>query len=415
MARFGLIGGTYQSQSPNADCEYTQNWIPEAIESQQGKSAMALYPTPGLAVFVNLAGMRKVWLLLYLTIGSTTRCFAVAENLQSQFLFEVFANKTIIQRAPLGQAGTRPSITANNGNQVLIASAGRLFVFDLTLNTIQEIDTTTQAALQGAVAQVDYSDGFGIALLANSQRFQISGIDDFTSWDPLDIAQISVFPDNVLSMKVDHREPWFLGANATVVYYDSGNPNFPFDPIPGAFIEQGIASLSPPVQLDNSIFWLGSDKRGNAIAWRAVGYTPTRVSTHSEEFAWQNFPTVGDVITFSYQAQGHSFWVLYFPTADKTYCYDVATGFWHNRTYFDGSAHLAQCHEFAFGLNLVGDRQSGNIYEMSLASQTDNGKPIQRVRRAPVISAENDWLFHSKLEIDLETGLGPIPPLTGVE
>lgn len=412
MARFGLIGGSYISQSINADGEYSQNWYPEAIESQNGKSAMALYCTPGLSLFVNLPGTRKVWLILYLTIGSTKRCFAIAEDLTNQYLFEVFANKTQIRRGTLGQAGSRPSMTANNGNQVLIASAGRLFVLSLLTNIIQEIDTTTQAALQGPVAQVDYTDGFGIALLANSQEFQISAIDDFTSWDPIDIAQISVFPDNVLAMIVTHREPWMFGPKASIPYYDSGNPNFPFDVIPGAFIEQGIASLSPPVKLDNTIFWVGADERGNGIAWRAVGYTPTRVSTHAEEFAWQGYSTISDVISYSYQDQGHSFWVLYFPTANKTWVYDVATGLWHNRTNFDGSAHLAQCHEDAFGIHLVGDRASGNIYQMSIANLTDNGNLIQRVRRSPVISSENEWLFHNKLELDLEVGLGPQPPLT---
>lgn len=415
MSRFGLCGGSYQSQSPNADPEFTENWLPEAIESQQGKTAIALYPTPGLSVFVNLPGMVKVWLILYVTIGASMRAFAVAEDLQTQYLFEFFANKTQTQRSPLGAAGTQPSITYNNANQIAVASAGRVFVMNILTNLISEVDTTTGNAIVGSVARIGYSDTYGLVLIKNSQKFQISNLNDLTSWSPLDIAAVSKFQDNVLSMIVDHSEPWFLGAKQSIVYYDSGDPNFPFSPIPGAVIENGTISLSPPVKLDNSIFWVGGDERGSCIGWRASGYTPTRVTNHAVEMAWQGYAVTSDLLTFSLQYQGHSLWVVMFPTARKTWVFDVATGLWHNWANFDGMAHLAQCHEFAFGQHLMGARNSGNIYLWSIQNQTDNGQPIQRVRRSPIISMENEWLFHSKLELDCEVGLGPEPPLLDPE
>jgi hypothetical protein len=54
MARFGFIGPSSTSQSRNADCQQTMNFYLEMIESQQGKSAAALYPTPGLKLFSAL-------------------------------------------------------------------------------------------------------------------------------------------------------------------------------------------------------------------------------------------------------------------------------------------------------------------------------------------------------------------------
>ena len=41
MARIAFCGGTYQSRSVNADAQRTQNWYPEIIESQQGRTADA--------------------------------------------------------------------------------------------------------------------------------------------------------------------------------------------------------------------------------------------------------------------------------------------------------------------------------------------------------------------------------------
>lgn len=53
--RIDLVGPSYRSQSLNADAQTTMNWYREIIESGDGNSKSALYPTPGLAVFSSLA------------------------------------------------------------------------------------------------------------------------------------------------------------------------------------------------------------------------------------------------------------------------------------------------------------------------------------------------------------------------
>ena len=57
MARFGFTSyATYQSQSPNADCERAMNIYPESVESGQGNAAIVLYEVPGTKVFTSLSG-----------------------------------------------------------------------------------------------------------------------------------------------------------------------------------------------------------------------------------------------------------------------------------------------------------------------------------------------------------------------
>src|SRR5262249_41933529 len=193
------------------------------------------------------------------------------------------------------------------------------------------------------------------------------------------------------------------------VYYDSGSSSI-FDVNPNAgVIEQGLEAAASPSKLDNTVYWLGNDERGAAVAYRANGYTPQRISNHAIECAWSPYPTRKDAIGYSYQEQGHSFWVLQFPSGKGTWVFDAATQMWHERAYLKSGAlegHLGQNHVYAFGKHLVGDRQSGNIYEMSLALYDDAGKAIRRVRRAPHISVEQQWIFHNQLQVDVETGLG---------
>ena len=278
--------------------------------------------------------------------------------------------------------------------------------------------TTSLTPGSGMIAnpvQCAQIDGFFIVLQGNSQVIQVSQPEDASAWDPTQVAQVSVFADNVVGMLSAYRQLWLWGSRESQVYYDSGNV-FPFDIVPGAFIEQGLIAINSPVRLDNSVFWIGRDERGSAIAWRANGYTPTRVSNHAVEWEWQGYETVSDAIGYAWQYSGHSFWRIYFPTAQKTWEYDAATNQWHQVESWNPATqlygpHFSQCHIFAFGTHLIGDWNTGNIYSMSENEYTDNGQAIRRVRISPYIFREAQWIYHSKLQIDVEVGLGPQPPL----
>jgi hypothetical protein len=388
----------------NQECQRAVNLYLEIDELGEGLSAQTLNPTPGLSVFANapndtpVRGFQKI----------NNRCFAVI----GAVFYEVLANGTLTNRGPVINDGKLASMSASP-LQILIASGGTAYVFTLATNAFVALSS---ALFAGPVFQVGFIDGFFIALIQNSNQFQVSAPENATSWDLANIATISVFSDNVLGMLCDHRQLWLWGPHESVVYYDSGGELFPFDVVPGSFIEQGIAAGDSAVQLDNSVMWLGSSDRGDVIAWRANGYTPQRISNYGVETAWATYATVADAIGFSYTDQGHPFYVLYFPTANKTWVYDVSTNSWHERTRWNqvtalSEAFHAQCHILFNGLHLVGDYSSGNIYQMSTNIVTDNGGPIQRIRSAPHISSEQEWIFHHQLQIDVETGLGPQPPL----
>lgn len=403
MARFGFVGPSYQSQSVNADAQMCMNFYPEVIESGQGASGMALYSTPGLKLFFNAPDPGPVR-------GDYTingRTFHVSAN----NVYEVGALGTALHTYAASITNDAlPVSFAGGSNQLLIASGGNAYVIDLTLNTL----TLIPAGTLTNVSMVAYIDGFFFALIKNSNQIFASTLLDATSWPPLATTKVSVFTDNVISIFADHRELAVAGPRASQVYFDSGNSPFPLDIIPGAFIEQGIAAQFSIVKIDNSVFWLGADERGQGIVWRMQGYNPIRISNHAIELAIQSYARMDDAVAFSYQDQGHSFYWLSFPTAQKTWVYDVATNMWHERGFWNTVAgvfnqHLAQYHTFNFGKHLVGGPFSGKLYDMSIAYLDDIENPIRRVRRAPHISNEKEWMFHSQLQVDFETGVTPQP------
>lgn len=407
--RFGFVGSSYTGQLPNAVDQQSMNFYPESTEGHSEVAPIIQLPTGGLKLFSDLVDVPVRG-----EITVVDRSFAVAG---SRF-YEIDSAGVKTQRGIVTNDSKVVSM-AGGTTQILIASAGAIYVFDFTTNTFT---TLALGTLLGPVSFVGYCDGFFIALLANSNQFQWSQLLNALVWDPLDTQKVSVFTGNVLSMIVDHREIWFFGERQTQVYFDSGSINV-FDIVPGGFIEAGIYAPNTVVRLDNTLLWLGGDERGAGVAWRAQGYTPSRVSNHAIEFAWQGYlqkfgPSgLSDAIAYSFQDQGHSFWQIYFPTANKTWVYDVATGQWHERGSWLLSngifiAHHSQVHTFNFGKHLVGDWASGKVFDMSIAYFDDDGQPLRRVRRAPFVNTDQLWSFHSQLQVYLESGVGPIPPLT---
>lgn len=459
MARFGFCGPSYTSQSPNADDERCANLYPEQIEGQ-GKSQFALYPTPGLKLVVTLPTGLPICGMIQVpgTVGGSYRTFAVSGT----GFYEIFGSPgigfgfTLLGTMTTGNPAHVPGQVsmaygaATGGLGMLIASGGAAYSFLLATNTFAVAVTGL-----AQVGKVGYCDGFFLATEAPGNTIAASSPLDPTTWPGASVAQIAVFPDFIADMIVNQRQIWFFGQTASVVYYDSGNSPFPFDVIQGSYIEHGAAQGSGEAlvgstaqKLDNSIFWLGISQLGQGIVWRANGYTPQRISNHAVEFAMQKYAAelrvsgnmgIQDAVAYTYQDQGHAFYVLYFPQANDmrgaTWVYDVATGEWHERFFLnpvDGKeyAHRSQCHALCTTstqeplAHLVGDWEpTGNIYQMQIPTfsddattgvtawdfATDFGNPIQRVRRAPYISTEKEWIVHREFQLDMETGIGPIP------
>lgn len=413
MARFNFCGGTYQSVSPNISAELAMNLYPEAVESAVGRSAMALLQTPGLAPFAELpAGSQQSVLGLETFFGRT---FAVGVVLATSLmhLYEVNQNGTLTDRGSLGAPVTNaPAIWAANPNQVVftVGGTGSIYVFTLKTNVITSYNTYADVGGTFAAASVNYVDGFFQATLQNSNMIQVSALEDGTVWNAINVATVSEFADPIVSTVVNQRIVWLLGQKASVPYYNAG-ALFPLVPIPGAFIEEGSIATYGAAKLDNTLLWIGGNvDQGIGIAWRMNGYTPQRISTHAVETAWQNYPTIADAQSYTYQSGGHKFWVIYFPSANATWVYDVSTSLWHQRGTWNAAideftAHRSCCHTFNFGKHLVGDPLSGNIYAMSDTVFTENGQNVRRVRRAPYIAKEHEDIFHRSLELLLESGL----------
>lgn len=305
-------------------------------------------------------------------------------------------------------SGTGPVSMTDNGTQLFIACNGPSYIYNASTSVFAQI---TDSDFPGA-SVVGYLDGYFVFIEPNSQRVWVTSLLDGTSIDPLDFASAEGSPDGLVSMIIDHREVWLFGTNSVEVWYDAGLTDFPLQRVQGAFNEIGCAAVYSVAKLDNAIFWLGSDARGNGIVYRANGYTGQRVSTHAIEYAIQGYGSISDAIAYTYQQDGHPFYVLTFPSVGKTWVYDVSTQAWHERAGFANGSfirHRSNCQTNFNNEVIVGDFEDGRIYAYDLDVYSDDGaiqKWLRSWRALPTGKNDLKRTAHHSLQLDCEAGIG---------
>lgn len=244
-------------------------------------------------------------------------------------------------------------------------------------------------------------DEFGITTGTNSQFWFASNVSDLKTWPATSFASTTGNQNNLVGAVSLQREIWLFGEVATEVWYNAGNAYFTFLRRPDVFVEYGCVAKQSIVQADNSIFLLGKPKEGGAVVIRMNGFTPQIISTDAINYQISTYTTVSDAFAFAYSQEGHTFYVLTFPTANVTWVYDIATQMWHQRQ-TNGSRWLPNCYSFCYGLQLVGDPTNGNIYKLDMTNYTDNGTAITRtIQTHPYYNSGNQAVC-SRLQIDFD-------------
>ena len=394
-----ILGSTYVTRSVNAADARMVNLFPEIVP-EAGKEPAFLNRAPGLKLLNTIGNgpIRGLWAFS----SNDSTAFVVSGT-------QLYKIDTSYVATLIGTViGTGPVSLADNGTQLFIAANGPSYIYNNTTNAFGQI---TDPDFPGAVT-VCYLDGYFVFNEPNSQKLWITALLDGTSIDPLEFASTEGSPDGLVAVAANFREVWAFGTNSIEVWYDSGATDFPLQRIQGAFNELGCAAPYSVAKMDNGLFWLGRDRRGEGIVYRANGYTGVRISTHAVEWQIQQYADISDAIAYTYQQDGHSFYVLVFPSANTTWVYDAATQAWHERAGFvDGNftRHRGNC-QMAFNNKVViGDFANGNIYAFDLDDFSDNGgiqKWLRTWRALPTGQNNLKRTTQHMMQLDCESGVG---------
>jgi len=394
--KFNFLGGQHKGFSKNQNSQETVNMFLEVDPSEDNK--LTLYRVDGKTAFLTLPtspiyGMAEFRGVLYVVAGSA--------------LYKVLNDfsYTTIGTVDL-QFDT--TIAANNAGQICFNSGvtNKAFVYNTNTSVLAQI---TDPAFYGS-PRVDYLDGYGVFVRPNTQEFYVSAYNDFLTFDGLEFNSNGSDPDNLVTGIVDHRELVLFGRKTTSFWFAVEGTTFSLDRRQGADMEVGCAADLSVAKIDNTVFFLGSNAYGSGLVYKLNQYTPQIISNRGIEYLINTFERVDDAFAYTYQKNGHSFYVLTFPTDNKTLVYDASIGdndlAWSIRETYGLGRDRASCYAFAFGKHLVGDFVSGVLYELDENTHTDAGDPIVWSRTCAHIISDFKRIKHKEVVLNFETGVG---------
>lgn len=399
---------------------------PDDVKSQQPAT---LRRWPGISTFTPsgltnpLRGLWEMAGVVYAVVGFDL--FTV--NSSGTF--------TIVPGSASGIIGTGFVRMTDNGACLVILVPGTDVCFTYTPFSggagLQQLTSAFFFALGGAI-DVWYVDTY-IVFLANnnggngSYTFfnddgrQVSGNAQITFTTAASFNR-QFGTDPFYGMCIDHRELLMFGSRSSEGFLNTGNPTgSPFSSASDTYMPYGVHPQCPySIALqDNSVFWVAND----LTVRRREGQTPTRVSAAGVEAVLSNankFGLLPGTYALSSPAggptwNGHPFFVLTIPLAERTLVYDCVTQQWFDLVSVVGGQEIQYrglAYLNAFGKQMVGDSESGTIGYLDDTVSTEFGNantPVVCAFTMQPIYKGNNRVIVRRIEAVVTAGQGPTP------
>jgi hypothetical protein len=413
MPRIPLTSGAYSAASLIANAQRSVNLYPESNPQETTPPVQVTqYPRPGLTL---LSSPPTVGFGRGLYVATNGKLFAVIN--QNVYHIHYEDNWEFHLVGTMQSAITTPVLAADNGVDALF--------LDNTLNGYSVvIDTATGHQFNQigdpnflGGTRPDFIDSFLITNQPNTKNWY-STLSGQLVFNGLYIGVKTAWPDNIQCVISVERAVWVLGKYKSELWYNAGAVPFPFQIQPGLIIEHGCAAPYSAAKQDVNCYWLSQSPEGARMVMKGTQNIAQRISNHAIEAEFVNYPRVDDAIGSVFQINGHAFYCLDFPTADKTWVYDEATKQWHQWTHIDTNGMEHRCltpfKAYAYGINVGLDWQNGNLYKLDEENFTDNDSPIAYIRSFPHVEASESqritvWKFVADMQVGAAPGTSQVP------
>ena len=410
---WGFCGDAYAAANPDQDAQELINWFPEQSQREKSKEQWTLLGCPGLQAVASLVAgeVRGAWVLpggascLWVS-GSSVYLLTVVTPATSTAFATYSAALVGTMASSSGQVSIRDNGTG--GIAVLVDGTSAGYVYKVSTKALTAIN---DAAFYGS-DKVLFVDGWLVFNKPGTQIFYTSPLywDGAKAFDGTYFALKDSSSDTLLTMIESLREIWLVGERTTEVWYDAGNQFFPFSRLQGVTLQLGTAAKHSITRFDTGLAWLAGSERGQNLVVMTEGYQVKVISSEAVAQAINSYPVVSDAIAYSYSEGGHTFYVITFPTADVTWCYDKTADRWHKRA--SGGTnhrHRSNCYVNFQNQRLVGDFATGQIHALSRNVYTDNGAALVALRRTAHVWDGNmrERLFHNLLQVQMRSGQNP--------
>lgn len=332
-------------------------------------------------------------------------------HLVSETLYKV--SGTSLEK--IASSGTRTALAtipgsgrvsfADDGSNIYAVTGGSIYRWDGS-----SISTVTQGSVSNPQS-IDYINKQFI-ISGDNGLFATSDAGDGTTYNALNFAEAESKPDDLLRIFVFKQLVYLIGKKSIEVWYNSGVGNPPFDRQDTSLIDIGSVARFSVSASKQFMYWIGDDNQ----VYQAVGASARVISDYATHQAISKMAVVSDAFGQVLTLDGHVFYVITFPTENKTFFYDEALSYWGALSYgMFGGRDISNGYIFAYRKNLVSDYRNGNLYELDSATFTDNGDSVMRKRVTLPIDGNGrdvvlkDLILHCEKGVGIATGQGSDP------
>ncbi len=316
-------------------------------------------------------------------------------------LVQIDENLTLLEVGTLSTSQGVVRMARGRNHLMLVDGTAGYYWDGTTFATITDLDFPNGAT------HVTYQDGFFIVNDPSTDNFYISEtVEDASAWNALDFEAASVAPDAALAHASTASILYIAGEETTQLYYNDGNPDFPYAVYLHATQEVGIKAPQSIAETDDGVFFLATTPEGGLFVYRIKG-TDGMVITEDEQD--DQLAAVADPSTaygFIYKQSGKSFYVLQLDNGLTTLVYNIKVGVWEQRQMQDESGWRASGHGVIAGKNIVGSRLAARFYELDLDAYTDAGEELVRRRVTEVFHNRGHLMDWWELVVDVDSGVG---------
>jgi len=359
----------YETKSHAQSGRKCINFYPVENEGSE-EFPFLLYPTPGLKSWRDHSGVNSV----------------VRNTIVHKGILYAVIDQTLYKIDNTGTATTLGTLSTSSGDVRSASITFELCFIDEFYGYSYRTDTNTFAKITDedfpeAPRSITAQDQYFVVCGENSIQYNLSTLNLGTEWPSLLIASKEGLSDNLVAVKSWRGFLWLMGEYSCEIWANTGNNAFPFEKQQGVQLKYGIAAADTVREANHTLMWLGRTEFGDPVVVQAEGFEIKIVSDRGINYQISLLTSLSDSYAWTYLQEGHEFYCITFPTDRKTYCYDITTDSWHERAWWNGTAfehHLANTYAYCYGKHLVGDRRSGNIYEFSGNTYTDNSGVIRR-------------------------------------
>lgn len=394
-----LLGQQSTSRLTQVNDQQTINLYP-LVSDLTAKSQLSLLSTPGLSKITTVgtgpgrANMVRWKSNLYGISGNT--------------LFKMDSSNVItIITNSLNTSSGWCTMTGGRTHLGIVDGTNGYYTDGTTLTQI------TDADFPNGTTHITYLDGYFIVYKPSTDEFYISASEDITSWSALNFASAQANPDNLYAIIAIEKDLYCFGDETIQVFYNSGSPDFPFDPYPNT-IKYGIEAQFSLVKDETGLYCLAIKPGGGLVVVKIVGFQGQVLSSPEMTWTINQLTTTSDAIGSIYDMKGVPYYILTFPSDDVTYAFNTQNGMCHRLKSYGIGRHRALGYGSLLTRQYCMDYTNAKLYELDFSTYSEDSAVIERYRRSQMIHHNNQRILFKEILLDIKTGVGNANDLTPV-